>query len=169
MKRIKYNLFVPLLVLVFLGSCKKEYLDDKPYSSVLLVDAIKTESDLAGATTGMYTSLRNTDLYGRTLPVKGDLMADNTFVFTANSGPYTTLNSYIFTTSDAYALGIWTNAYVAIKYANTIIAASASITTSQSAGTTPAIASSRSSQCGFQAPLVVAGRIFQATGKAQLR
>jgi len=84
---------------------------------------------LAGTTAGMYSSLRATDLYGRTLPVKGDIMADNTFVFTANSGRYTTMNSYIFTTSDAYALGIWTNAYVAIKYANTIITAAPSIVT----------------------------------------
>ena len=128
MKSIQYNVYLLLLAAVVFGSCKKEYLDDKPYNSVLLVDAIKTESDLLGTDVGMYSSLRATDLYGRTLPVKGDIMADNTFVITSNSGRYTTLNAYTFTNGDAYALAIWTNAYVSIKYANTIIAAAPNIT-----------------------------------------
>ncbi|MBS1566938.1 MAG: RagB/SusD family nutrient uptake outer membrane protein, partial [Bacteroidetes bacterium] len=128
MRFTRYNLIASVFALGVFTSCKKEYLDDQPYSSVLLVNAIKSESDLAGTTTGMYSSLRTTDLYGRTLPVKGDIMADNTFVITSNSGRYTTLNSYILTASDAYALGVWQNAYIAIKYANTIIAAAPTLT-----------------------------------------
>ncbi|HEY4148634.1 MAG TPA: RagB/SusD family nutrient uptake outer membrane protein [Chitinophagaceae bacterium] len=128
MKSIKYKLSLFLLAAVAFGSCKKAFLNDKPYDAVLLVDAIKTESDLQGAVSGMYSSLRTTDLYGRTLPVKGDLMADNTFVTTSNSGRYIPLNAYLFTNNDAYALAVWTNAYVAIKYANSIIQYGSTIT-----------------------------------------
>ncbi|OIR12042.1 SusD family protein [mine drainage metagenome] len=50
-------------------------------------------------------------------------MADNTFITTGNSGRYITLNNYAFNNADAYALGIWQNAYISIKYANNIISA----------------------------------------------
>ena len=124
---IKINT-VLLAAVLLASSCSKSFLDDKPTTSVLLSDAIKSEADLLVAATGMYSSLRATDLYGRTLPVKGDLMADNTFVITSNSGRYTTLNQYIFINNDAYALGIWTNAYVAIKNANVVISGGSALT-----------------------------------------
>ena len=106
---------------LFISSCSKNYLTRTPYNALALPTAIQSESDLLVANTGMYSALRNTDLYGRTLAVKGDLMADNSFVTTANSGRYIPMNSYAFTNADAYAGGIWSNAYIAIKYANTII------------------------------------------------
>lgn len=124
---IKINAILLASVLMA-SSCSKTFLDDKPTTAVVLSDAIKQESDLLVATTGMYSALRNTDLYGRTLPVKGDLMGDNTFVITANSGRYISLNQYVFINSDAYASGIWSGAYVAIKYANAVIAGGTTLT-----------------------------------------
>jgi len=107
--------------LLFLFSCSKSYLNRTPYNAQPFNVAIKTESDLQTVNAGMYSALRNTDLYGRTLPVKGDLMADNIFVTTANSGRYISMNNYAFTNADSYAGAVWSNAYIAIKYANTII------------------------------------------------
>lgn len=117
---IKY--IAPLLGLAMIAtSCKKSYLDLKPYNAVVLSDAIKSEGDLQVALAGAYSSLRNTNLYGRTLPVRGDLQADNTYITTANSGRYISMNNYVFTAVDGDANGIWTNAYIAIKNANTVI------------------------------------------------
>ena len=110
-----------LLASALLGSCSKSYLQKVPYTSSDLTTAIASENDLNVANTGMYASLRATDLYGRSIPLKGDLMADNAFVATANSGRYLTLNNFSFNNADSYALGLWQNAYVSIKYANTII------------------------------------------------
>jgi hypothetical protein len=106
---------------LFLSACSKNFLTRNPYTALPLGSAVQTEADLLVATTGMYSSLRATDLYGRSLPVKGDLMGDNTFVTTANSGRYISLNEISFTNTDAYALAIWTDAYITIKYANTVI------------------------------------------------
>jgi hypothetical protein len=104
-----------------LSSCSKSYLNRTPYNAQPFSTAITTEADLQTANAGMYSALRNTDLYGRTLPVKGDLMGDNIFVTTANSGRYISMNNYAFTNADSYAGAVWSNAYIAIKYANTII------------------------------------------------
>jgi hypothetical protein len=107
--------------ILFLSSCSKNFLTRNPYNGLPLSTAIQSEADLLVANTGMYSQLRNTDLYGRTLPVKGDLMADNTFVTTANSGRYISMNNYAFTNADSYASAVWAQSYIAIKYANIII------------------------------------------------
>ncbi len=112
---------VALLALLPFTSCRKGYLDKKPPSSVLLVDAIKSEGDLLVALAGTYAGLRSTNLYGRTLPVKGDLMSDNAYVTTSNSNRYISMNNYVFTATDGDAGGVWGSAYSAIKNANTVI------------------------------------------------
>jgi hypothetical protein len=113
--------YIMLAGMLLITSCSKSYLDKTPFTSNDLGTAISSEADLGVAVNGMYASLRSTDLYGRSIPVKGDLMADNSFVTTANSGRYLTLNNFSFNNADGTASGLWTNAYVAIKYANTII------------------------------------------------
>jgi hypothetical protein len=107
--------------MVSITSCSKKFLTDNPYNALLSNSAIKAESDLLAIVTGNYSNLRATDLYGRTLPVRGDLMADNTFVITANSGRYIQMNTFTQSKLDAFALGVWQNAYVGIKNADFII------------------------------------------------
>ena len=117
------KIFLSLFIagLIALSSCSKNFLTRNPYNGLPLASAIESEADLLVANTGMYSQLRNTDLYGRTLPLKGDLMGDNTFVTTANSGRYISMNNYVFANTDAYAAAVWQQAYIAIKYANIII------------------------------------------------
>ena len=117
---LKYSLIV-LLAGGSLASCKKSFLDKKPYTSNNLSTAIQTENDMKVAVAGMYSALRGTDVFARSVTVKGDLMADNTFVTTSNSGRYISVNNCAFNNGDAYAAGLWSGAYVIIKYANTII------------------------------------------------
>lgn len=115
---IVFSIFLGALAL---SSCSKNYLTRSPYNGLPLSTAIQSEADLLVANTGMYSQLRNTDLFGRTLPVKGDLMADNIFVTTANSGRYISMNNFVFANNDAYAAAVWQQSYIAIKYCNTII------------------------------------------------
>ena len=120
---MKFSIFSTIILGAVLGlaSCSKDYLTRSPYNAVPLSSAIQTTTDLQVAAAGMYSELRTTDLYGRTLPVKGDLMADNSYVTASNSGRYLPMNNYSTTNADAYAGAAWPNAYIAIKYANTII------------------------------------------------
>jgi hypothetical protein len=120
---MKFKILSTVLIggILFTSSCSKSFLTRVPYNAVPLNSAIGSSSDLAVAATGMYSVLRNTDVYGRTLPVKGDLMADNSFVTASNSGRYLPMNIFTTTNLDAYAGVNWPQCYVAIKYANTII------------------------------------------------
>ena len=115
------KMFLAIGTIAMLFGCSKTFLDQKPYNSVVLSEAIKTEDDMSTALTGLYASLRATDFYGRTFAVKGDLMADKCFLSSANSGRYLSFNLYNFTKTDGTPSAIWSNGYNAIKNANFII------------------------------------------------
>ena len=103
------------------SSCKKSFFDLKPYDALPVNTAITNDADLNVAVNGMYASLRNVDLYGRTLPVKGDLAADNVYLRTGNSGRYTTFRDFNQTAANTEANNVWNAAYATIKNANLVI------------------------------------------------
>lgn len=117
----KITLITGLIASSVLGSCSKEFLDRKPYTSIPAGDAVNSAANMASALNGAYLTLNNTALYGRTLPVFGDLLADNIFVSAGNSGRYLPENTYSVTVGDADVNGIWTQSYIAILRANNII------------------------------------------------
>lgn len=110
-----------LIMLLVLTSCNKSFLDQAPYTAVTASTAIKNVADLYSATVGLYSSLRATDFYGRTFAIKGDLLSDNCFLSTANSGRYLVFNQLNMAKTDGYASAVWQNSYAAIKNANLII------------------------------------------------
>lgn len=120
MKSNKIYLLAIGLILVF-SSCKKSFTDLKPYNALPLPDALNSEAGLNTAVNGMYASLRSANLYGRTMPLKGDLMADNLYIKASNSGRYLDFNDYNITVSNANAAAVWQSSYVAIKNINTIV------------------------------------------------
>jgi starch-binding outer membrane protein, SusD/RagB family len=120
--RNKAKLLAVVVGCLFVVSCKKSYLDRTPYNGVPNPTAIQSESDLAVAMSGVYAGMRNTDLFGRTLPVKGDLMADNAYVTTSNSNRYITMNNFTMTSAGGdYGGLVWSAAYIVIKNANNAI------------------------------------------------
>jgi starch-binding outer membrane protein, SusD/RagB family len=121
MKPIKISFITMLVILTVFCSCKKSFTDLKPYNALPLPDALSSEAGLNTAVNGMYASLRSANLYGRTLPIKGDLMGDNVYVKAANSGRYLDFNDYNIVVANANAQGVWQSAYIVIKNANTII------------------------------------------------
>lgn len=118
---IKYKWFMVIAIVMVLPACKKEFLDKLPPTSLTPELALGTEADLQTALMGAYAGLRTTDLFGRTVPVFGDLNADNAYVSLTNSGRYTNFHNYTFTVADGNIIGMWRGAYTAILRANNII------------------------------------------------
>jgi starch-binding outer membrane protein, SusD/RagB family len=118
------NYFIIILVFsvtLFLNSCGKKFLTENPYSSVAAADAILSASDMAAAVNGVYAGMRSANLYGRTLPIMGDLMADNIYISASNSGRYLSQWQYSITVSDPFVDGTWADAYTVILRANNVI------------------------------------------------
>ena len=110
-----------LLLVLVIASCKKSFLDKQPHDSVPMNNAILTESDLAAAINGVYASMRVSDLFGRTIPLMGDLLADNVYISQLNSGRYTEFNNYSIISNDNYIYQTWADAYNTILRANNAI------------------------------------------------
>jgi hypothetical protein len=122
MKRLNNKLILTgILVASFFSSCKDSFLELQPYTQVSNEAAVATEADLLVALRGTYAQLRSANLFGRTIPVIGDLGADNVFISSRNSGRYFAFDQYVITTASADYEGFWNNAYTAILRANNII------------------------------------------------
>jgi len=121
MMNFKYKLLFFLFAVATFSSCKKEFLELNPPTSLTPGQALATEADVLVALRGAYSGLRAVDLFGRTVPVLGDIMSDNTYQSSQNTNRYTLYNNYSFVIADANATGMWTSAYAVILRANNII------------------------------------------------
>ncbi|HMH32543.1 MAG TPA: hypothetical protein VK543_05905, partial [Puia sp.] len=89
MKHQKLILVLLVIGSIFLGACSKQYLDLKPPSQIPNSEAIVDENSMQTAVNGMYSSLRQVDFFGRSIPIDGDLLADNIYIDPAqNSNRY---------------------------------------------------------------------------------
>jgi hypothetical protein len=123
LKVVKYKLIMVFVtILVLATSCKKKFLELLPPTALAPDQALATEADLQAALRGAYAGLRITaDYFPRTVPVFGDLLADNAYVSLVNSGRYIPFNTYTYTASDGNILGFWRAAYTVILRTNNII------------------------------------------------
>lgn len=124
-KILNYQKYIAYIMLGAIAvsqvSCSKSFINDTPYDAVPATGAVTDEASMYSALVGLYSSLRATDFYGRTYAIKGDLMSDNCFLSTNNSGRYLVFNQYNMVRTDGYASSVWLNSYSAIKNANLII------------------------------------------------
>ena len=77
-----------ILLAILLTACSKKFIEKIPYDSIPLNVALSDQVGVTNALNGAYAQLRSSNLWGRDLPVIGDIQADNTFVETKNSGRY---------------------------------------------------------------------------------
>ncbi len=129
MKKIT-NIYILLVVVAILASCKKSFLDEKPPSADPVTVAIKTESDLSDAVNGMYNSMRSLNSFGAYVPVLGDELADNAYVSSSNSGYFLAEQNYLLLAVNAEAQSIYSQCYYSILQANRIIYAANTLPTS---------------------------------------
>ena len=122
MKRITIkNMIVTTVLFLSLASCEKSFLELKPPTSLTPEFALATEADLQVALRGAYAGLKSTALYGRSLMVLGDMMADNTYQSALNTNRYTSYNLYNYLVTDGDVAGLWNASYTVILRANNII------------------------------------------------
>lgn len=111
-----------LLVLMTLAtSCSKDFLKEDPSTAVSVDKAILTDGDMMEALAGTYRILQGYFLFGRNAVVMGDILADNVYLSSSNSGRLLTLNNYSFAEGATESRYLWTQSYYAILQANRII------------------------------------------------
>src|SRR5438045_1707389 len=103
---MKSKILIIGMVMVLATSCKKSFLDLQPYNAFPLSAATSNEGNLYTAINGVYSNLRSTDLFGRMVGIKGDLMGDNTWVKLSNSGRFLEFNDYNITVANGNAAAL---------------------------------------------------------------
>lgn len=124
-------IIITITALIILSSCKKSFLDLRPYDQVPSDIAITNEEEMQTALNGAYFSLHtdhvgdvNSDgssLFDRTLPLIGDLMADNVAIVIDNSNRYTDIFNYSYLSDNIWATETWSAAYGSILALNNVI------------------------------------------------
>ncbi len=103
------------------ASCGKSFLDEEPSTSVSVGNAIVSEGSMLEAMNGAYRNMTGSLYFGRNVPLFGDLLADNVYLSSQNSGRLIPMNNYTFVGSSAEAANIWSSAYFVIQQANRVI------------------------------------------------
>jgi hypothetical protein len=117
----KTSLFLLLALLLAGVGCKKEFLERMPYGGLPTNEAITNEADMRTALNGVYATLRDEDLFGRTIPIFGDLFADNVYLSSTNSNRYTEFFQVNMNVNNLFAKDTWETAYRGILNANNVI------------------------------------------------
>jgi len=121
------SLYKPLLIVLaagtVLGSCSKSFVDKTPLDKITTDTSLllNSASALQSALNGTYAEIRNVDQFGRDWPVIGDLMADNTFLESRNSGRYIPQWGYTVPITDQVPQDMWAESYTGILRCNQII------------------------------------------------
>ncbi len=110
-----------LMVSMLTGACNKKFLDLQPYDQVPLDEAIVDENSMQTAVNGMYSSLRAVDFFGRSIPIDGDLLADNVYISSVNSNRYIPEITYSYIETYDNVQNTWAEAYNTIQRANNVI------------------------------------------------
>jgi len=122
---MKSNIKIVFLLLVFsalMSACKKSFLELDPPNQIPASEAIVDETSMQDAVNGMYASLRTVDYFGRSVPIDGDLLADNIYIDPIqNSNRYLTELTYTYTKNYGNIQNFWTEAYNTILRANNVI------------------------------------------------
>lgn len=114
------------IVLTIVVSCKKKFLELQNPTALSPEQSLSSEADLQVALRGAYAGMRSANNQGRTVPVFGDILADNGYISVANSNRYTYANTLTWTTANSDMLNFWTTSYNVILRANNIINSSLS-------------------------------------------
>jgi tetratricopeptide (TPR) repeat protein len=122
--------FAILLVTIFAGSCKKDFLNQLPDTTRTTNNVYKTSSDFYNAIVGAYSSLKQNGLYGNSnsqsaLLNLGETVSDNVdFGATraASNGSIFELEDFNFSLSNTLFTSAWSGHYIGISRTNTILA-----------------------------------------------
>lgn len=110
------KIFIPVFVLMLLGSC--DVLDKDPLPTVSPNTFFKTQDDAEAAITAAYDAMQGTGLWSQDLIVVGEMPSDNC---TSTNGDVTTLDRLAWSPTTSQVVNVWRDSYIGINRANAVI------------------------------------------------
>lgn len=112
-KEMKISLVIAFILSLIWG-CNDNFLEIDPEQNVVAENAITDVNTLKTALNGVYSLLQSSNYYGRSMYVIPELMADNLFLSSQNTGRYLDNDNFIVSDEDYYAQGTWNQIYKVI-------------------------------------------------------
>lgn len=100
------------------ASCKKDFIERIPVSSVTIDNLYKTDKDYQDAVIGTYAALR--DSYS-TMWQYGDIRGDDAFIYVSNQPSTQAVDVFSINSTDGLLNTTWANYYLVINRANNIL------------------------------------------------
>lgn len=107
MKKQIISIYTAIILMAGFTACSNDFLDIKPEQNVADEDAITDVNTLKTAINGVYSRLQSSDYYGRSMYVIPELMADNLFLSSRNTGRYLDYDNFVVADEDTFAEGAW--------------------------------------------------------------
>ena len=122
MKNIKLK-SLSLVLLLSLGSCKKDFLQQSDPNSVAITNYFKSENDVLLAVNGCYSALRSSNTIGETSDLWTDQRSDDTGTndSQSNSGEPFQFNNFSLVPGNSYLYAHWLAMYNVISDCNIIL------------------------------------------------
>src|SRR5687768_13878963 len=123
----KIQLYIPIIVLLSMAACKKDFLDTQDVTNATTQNFYKTPNDAWKALVGVYDGLQRVWSGNIALPVAAIVMSDEAYGGTGNSDGlgYQMMDEFdkLRSPSDQFLFGdSWNNYYKAVYRANMLLA-----------------------------------------------
>ena len=116
------KIFVALLTLLLLGSCKKSFLDLQPVSNIQASSFYKTAADMELILNSAYASLQTSGQYGTANWQVGEVRSDNTYNWdVAGNFPDADLDQFKENASNSILNSMWLDTYHGVLLCNIVI------------------------------------------------
>lgn len=103
------------------ASCSDSFLDINPEQSVSAENAVVDLITLQTALNGVYSKLQDQNYYGRTYNLIPELMADNLYLSSRNTGRFLEYENFVVSERNTEAEGLWEKGYEVIANATRAI------------------------------------------------
>lgn len=122
---MKISIFKSTLLFVasslLLSSCARSFLEIDPMTEVSTENAIRDVASMRTSIVGTYSRMKPYEYYGRNTIILPDLMSDNVFISSRNSGRLVAFGNYTPIPSESNLRDQWRNMYIAAANASMII------------------------------------------------
>src|SRR5690554_148926 len=112
---------VALMTLFVIYSCHNSFLEEKVYSSITPLNFYKTEQDGIAALTSVYNAMNNANSFRRQIILAAEYPSEATWPNNSGEAWRTEMDQYTWTESSTGFFQIWSQLYVMINRANTVL------------------------------------------------
>ncbi|MDR1939124.1 MAG: RagB/SusD family nutrient uptake outer membrane protein [Tannerellaceae bacterium] len=116
-----YKYLTLLCSILLLNSCHEEFLTEKVYSSITPLNFYNTEADAKAALSSVYQAMRNSNSWSRQIILAAEYPSEATWPNNSGEAWRTEMDQFTWTTSSTGFKQIWSQLYIMINRANTLL------------------------------------------------